>query len=286
MTSHLTTLMTHLYQRMFIPPALDRLPLRGNRRYTHAINGLRTMLTHLVQDRRTDRTDRADLLSVLLAPPQPAADPVNAGHDEPRRSDIEIIDQVISFFMAGSDTVAATLAWALDLLARHPDVQQRLHAEVDALPCGPARFDNLPDLALTQQVITETLRLYPPGWLIMRRTTGDSRLGPHPVPAGTTVICSPYILHHRPDLYPDPERFDPDRWTHRTPPRHTFIPFGGGARKCIGDTFARTEITLVLATIAAHWKLRPLTTRPPRPIAAGTLKPSRFALHLTPRGAS
>jgi cytochrome P450 len=283
MTGHLTALTTPIYQRISLRPPLDRLPLPSNRRCT-AIMGLRAMLTRLIQDRRADRTEHADLLSVLLAPPHTTGDFPSAGPDEPALSDNEIIDQVVTFFVAGAETTANALAWALDLLARHPEVQQHLHTELDALPPGPARFEDLPALTLTRQVLTETLRLYPPAWLLMRRTTCDSHLGAYPVPAGTTLIYSPYLLHHRPDLYPDPERFDPDRWTNRTPPRHAFIPFGAEARKCIGDIFALTQATLALATITAGWTLHPLTPQPPRPITAGTLKPPRSTtLHLTPR---
>lgn len=284
MTSHLTTVATNAYKRMFLRPPLDRVPLPSNRRYVHAITSLRTMLTGLIQDRRADRTDHADLLSILLATPDTVEDSAGAGHDEPALSDTEIIDQVITFFIAGAETAASTLAWALDLLARHPDVQQRLHAEVDVLPPGPTRFDDLSALALTQQVLTETLRLRPPSWLATRITTSDSHLGGHPVPAATTLLYSPYLIHHRPDLYPDPDRFDPDRWTAaRTPPRHAFLPFGGGARKCIGDIFALTEATLVLATITAHWTLHPRTPRPALPALGGPLRPQRFTLRLTSR---
>jgi cytochrome P450 len=282
-TRHFTTLGETIYTRMFLRPPLDRLPLPSNRRYTRAITSLRTLLTHLVQDRRVDQTDHADLLSTLVAALDNAENPAGAGHDESALSETEIIDQILVFFAAGVDTSAATLAWALDLLARHPDIQQRLHTEVDALPPGPARFEDLHALALTQQVITETLRLYPPGWLFTRMTASDSSLGGHPVPAGTTLIYSPYLLHYRPDLYPNPDRFDPDRWTTRAPSRHAFIPFGGGARKCIGDVFAFTEVTLALATITAHWNLHPLTPHPPRPIPRTILKPPRCTLLLTSR---
>jgi cytochrome P450 len=283
MTSHLTTVATTAYKRMFLRPPLDRVPLPSNRRYIHAITSLRTMLAGLIQDRRANRTDHADLLSILLATSHTGEDLAGAGHDKPALSDSEIIDQVITFFIAGAETAASTLAWALELLARHPDIQRRLHAEVDALPPGPTRFDDLSTLALTQQVLTETLRLYPPSWLSTRKTTSDSHLGAHPVPAATTLIYSPYLIHHRPDLYPDPDRFDPDRWANHTSPRHAFVPFGGGARKCIGDTFALAEATLVLATITAHWTLHPRTPHPPRPTLGGALRPQRCTLRLTSR---
>jgi cytochrome P450 len=120
--------------------------------------------------------------------------------------------------------------------------------------------------------------------VLTRKTPSDSRLGAHPVPAGTTFIFSSYLIHHRPDLYPDPDRFDPDQWTTtRTSPRDAFIPFGGGARKCIGDIFALTEIALALAAITAHWHLQPRTDHPPRPVRGIGLSPQRFTLHVTSR---
>jgi cytochrome P450 len=281
---HVSTWVTYLYQSMFLRPPLDRLPLPSIRRFAHANNSLRTILTRLIQDRRADRTDHADLLSLVLTSPDTGNGPACARNDDLALSDAEIIDQLITFFVAGTESTGMTLAWALDLLARHPDIQQRLQAETDALSPGPVRFDDLPALALTHQVVTETLRMYPPVWFLTRKTTSDSRLGAHPVPAGTTFIFSPYLIHHRPDLYPDPDRFDPDRWTTtRTSPRDAFIPFGGGARTCIGDIFALTEIALALATITAHWHLQPSTDHPPRPVRGIGLSPQRFTLHVTSR---
>jgi cytochrome P450 len=284
MIGHAMTLITDVYKLMFLRPPLDRLPLPTTRRFARASKGLRTTLTRLIHDRRVDGADHQDLLSILLASRDTGDDCVTAGKDRPTLSDTEVIDQIITFFVAGMEATGVTLAWALNLLAWHPGIQQRLQAETDALPDGPARFDDLPALALTERVITETLRLYPPAWFLTRMTTSDSHLGAHPVPAGTTLIFSPYLIHHRPDLHPDPDRFDPDRWTaDRTPPRHTFIPFSGGPRKCIGDTLALTEATLTLAAITAHWNLEPTTSQPPRPIPAAGLIPQRFTLRITPR---
>jgi cytochrome P450 len=280
MTDYLTTVVTNFYQWMFLRPPLDRVPLPSNRRYNHAFTSLRTMLSHLIEERRACQTDRTDLLSLLLATPRTAEDSVGADQLLP---DTEIIDHVITFFAAGVESTAATIAWAMDLLARHPGIQQRMDAEVDALPSGPVQFNDLPALALTQRVITETLRLYPPGWLFTRKTTHDSRLGPHSIAAETTLIYSSYLIHHRPDLYADPDRFDPDRWANQNFPRHAFIPFGGGARKCIGESFALIEATLTLATITANWNLHPLSLHPPRAKVGLSLRPHRFPLRLVSR---
>ena len=169
------------------------------------------------------------------------------------------------------------LVWALHLLARHPDIEERLYAEVDAvLTGGVAAYEHLPKLALTSRIITETVRLYPPGWLLTRSAVTDTLLGGHPITASTIIVYSAYLIHRRPDLYPDPERFDPDRWdsTRRPPPpQDAFIPFAAGPRKCIGDQFSTMVATLGLATIVARWRLCSLPGQPVRTVAGVTLHP-------------
>ncbi|MEU9123598.1 cytochrome P450 [Streptomyces sp. NPDC048506] len=170
----------------------------------------------------------------------------------------------------------------LALLAQHPDVAHPLRTEVDTVLDGwTAAYDDLPRLHLTARVVNETLRLWPPVWAVPRVVTTDTRLGGHDLPAGTLVVYSPYLVHLRPELYGDPERLDPDRWMPgpTAPPREACVPFGGGARKCIGDTFGLTEATLALATITHHWHLEPLPgQRVRRPVPGGTLRPSPFRM--------
>lgn len=281
---HVTTLATEFYVMMFLKPPLNRLPISSARRFEHARKSLRTILARLLHDRRADEAGHQDLLSILLASGDTCGASATTKKEEQVLSDAEAIDQLITFFIGSMETTGITLAWALDLLARHPDVQKRLQVEIDAFPDRPARFDDLPALVLTQQVVTETLRLYPPVWFMTRKTTSDCHLGVHSVSAGTTLIYSPYLIHHRPDLHPDPDRFDPERWaTGHTIPRHAFIPFGGGARKCIGDVFALTEATLALAAITADWNLEPITSQSPRPTLGAMLSPQRFTLRVTSR---
>lgn len=129
--------------------------------------------------------------------------------------------------------------------------------------------------------------MYPPAWTLARTATTDTYLGEHPIPAGTILIYSPYLLHHLPDFYPDPDRSDPDRWIdglHTAPPREAFIPFAAGARKCIGDTFAVTEATLVLATLAARWRLQLLPSQHVRPSRSVVLHPRGLRMRATQRG--
>jgi cytochrome P450 len=279
MLDDLTTVLGGIYKRMLMPPPVDKLPFFGNRRYDRAGLRLREAIGRVISERRASGTDRGDLLSTLLSARDPA--------DNQGLSDTEITDQVFIFFFAGTETTACTLAWAVHLLAQHPEIEHRLHAEVDAVLAGaPASYEDLPKLELTGRVVTETLRIYPAAWILTRTITTDTHLGGHPIPAGSTLIYSPYLLHHRPDLYPDPDRFDPDRWTNGhtpQPPRQILIPFGGGARKCIGDTFAITEATLALATITARWRLRPLPGHHVHPAPAVSLRPRGLRMRATTR---
>lgn len=273
------------YLRAILPPWLNRLPTPGNRRYLSARTRLRKTIAGVVNDRRASSADHSDLLTVML----PAREPAESGAPQSRlqMSDSEINAQVMTFVVGGVETTAAALSWALHLLGEHRDVQQRLQAEVDTVLAGsPARFDDLPRLTFTGSVFSEALRLYPPVWLTTRTVTTDTHLGGYPLAAGTTVVCSPYIIHHRSDLYDNPERFDPDRWntTHRPASlSHGFIPFVTGARKCIGDSFATTEATLALATILARWQLEPLPGPPIRHAAPIILRPRNLRMRVVAR---
>ncbi|MUN39626.1 cytochrome P450 [Actinomadura litoris] len=276
------TVLAGAFRRMLTPPPLDRLPTPANRRYHRAIADLRATLGGVVDDRRGDDADRGDLLSALLASRDPGG-----GRG---LTDEEIVDQAMTFLIAGTETTAAVLAWTMHLMAGHPDIEDRLHAEVDdVLGDRPATHAVLPELGMTGQIISETLRLLPPAWLFTRTATADTRLGLAGIPKGTTMLCSPYVIHHRADLYPHPERFDPDRWSpeRRTAlPRGGFLPFGAGARKCIGDRFGLTEATLALATIAARWRLEPLPGQDDARVAlAATLRPRELRMRAAARTA-
>lgn len=269
-----------LYWRMLTPPPLDRLPTPGNRRYQRARSRLRDAVGSAIAGRRAQGGDHADLLSAMLT-----ARDVDNGNGA--LTDAELVDQVVSFFVAGTETTALTIAWALHLLSEHPAIEHRLHTEVDAVLAGrAATYGDLPHLGLVNRIITETLRLYPPGWIISRLVTTDTQLGDHRVPAGATVMFSPYLIHHRPDLYPEPERFDPDRWLPERAKairRDAFIPFGGGARRCMGDQFGNTEAVLALATIAANWRMEPVGGTRVRPVAEASLRPHGLRLRATAR---
>ncbi|MFE2324368.1 cytochrome P450 [Streptomyces sp. NPDC059385] len=264
----LNTVVHSLSVQMATPPPLNRLPTPGNRRYHRARARLPRTLHHIVTERRATGIDHGDLLSMLLTAHDPESGPAAQ-----TLADAEITDQIITFFLAAVETTASALASALYLLGQHPEIEARLHAEVDSVLDGrPATHADLPRLELTGRILTETLRLWPPVSFLTRRCTADTRLGPYLIPAGKTVVYSPYLLHHQADLYPDPDRFDPDRWApdNPAPPlRQAFLPFAGGARKCIGDRFATHTATLILATIATRWRLRPVPGVRVRPTTHG-----------------
>jgi cytochrome P450 len=277
------------FRRMLMPPLVNRLPTPGNRRYHRARARLRRTTERLAADRRrllkaNDREDHGDLLSTLLLSRDGAAPEQD---ERSFLSDAEISGNLMIFFFAGVETTAATLAWALHLIARHPHVEERLHSEADAVLAGhAATFDDVARLTYTRRVINETMRLYPAGWLFTRITTADTHLGGHPIPAGTTMLYSPYVIHHRSDLFEESERFDPDRWDDATrpkPPPSSLIPFGAGARKCIGDQFGVTEAVQALATIAALWRLESLPGERVRPAPAMALSPRGLRMRVTAR---
>ncbi|MFJ8228492.1 cytochrome P450 [Streptomyces sp. NPDC094448] len=242
-----------LYWRMVVPGRLfPRVPLPVNRRFDDQMRRTRHLIDQVVSHYRATPADYGDLLSMVIAACEQEPDPRRA-----------VYDQVVTILMGGVETTATTLVWLLRLLDRHPPVHERLLAELASTP-----GTNSADLHHTQQAITETLRLYPPGWIVSRSTTADVDWTEGRIPAGADVFYSPYALHRDPAPFPDPEVFDPDRWsTGRVTPaqRQGFFGFGLGRRKCIGDTFGLTEAAIAVAAILRRWRLEhtgPVTDRP------------------------
>ncbi len=210
----------------------------------------------------------SDLLDLLLA----------AGQDEQTLSRAEIQDEVMTFVAAGYETTANALTWTLTLLSRYPAAYERLIAEVDDVLGG--RDPQGPDVDLlpwTQAVVSEALRLYPPVWHVERDAVQDDDISGVPVSAGDTIGLSPYLLHRHPEFWPNPERFDPQRFlpdTASTRPRYAYLPFGGGRRICVGAGLARLEVTLALAVLSQSARVDLVSTAPPRARADVTLHPS------------
>ncbi|MFD8595729.1 cytochrome P450 [Kitasatospora sp. NPDC059646] len=292
------TVLNGLFRQMLLPGPVRRLPLPSHLRYRRALAHLHDAVRQLVADHRTaaptdhaDGTDRGDrtagtdgtarsgpdLLSALLA----ARD-----EDGARLTDAEVHDQVITLLAAGTETVAATLTWALWRISHHPAAAEQVRAELaEVLADGRAPgWQDLPRLGAVDRVVSETLRLHPPGWLFTRVTTAPTELAGRPLRAGSTLVVSPAAVSRHPAAFRAPAQFDPDRWRpERVTPaaRLAFLPFGTGTRKCVGDLFARTECVLVLAALLSRRRLVPEPGADLRPVPLATvLRPRRLRLRV------
>ncbi|WP_067464104.1 cytochrome P450 [Nocardia amamiensis] len=270
-----------LYKKMVSPlPVLNKLPLPRNREWAKRLARLHPMVDRVIANYRRDESSARDLLGMLLN-----ARDAEAGA---ALSDQEIHDQITTILVAGAETTAATLSWVFYLLTEHPEVEARLHAEVDQVLAGrPAEYADCRQLTYTAQVISESLRCYPPAWILTRRATEDVELGGFRIPKGASVMFSPYVVHRDSRLFADPERFDPDRWSPERVgeiPREAMVQFGGGSRKCIGDVFAVVEATLALATIAGRWRLCAQPGSTFEKAVGTTFSPRNLFLTLTERG--
>ena len=175
-----------------------------------------------------------------------------------------LIEEILTLIVAGHETTATTLNWTWYLIFQHPEVEQKLSNELPTLTPF-SEFGELPRFLYTRQVIDEAMRLYPAGWLLTRRALRDDRLGEYFVPAGTEVYVPPYFIQRHPDLWEEPDRFNPDRFrlaNSRHRHRLATIPSSAGARTCIGELFARTEMQIHLMTIARYLRLRYIQSRP------------------------
>lgn len=259
--------------RALSPSFVEKLPLRGNREFDAAIARMRAIVLDVVRARRSAAagTDHGDLLSVLLP-----AD----------MTDEQVHDEVMTLLVGGIETTALALAWTWHELARHPEVERRVHAEVDEVLGGRApTFADVGHLPYVKQVVSEVLRMYPV-WFLMRRALEPVELGGAALPAGAEVIYSPHALHHDPDSWEHPYRFDPGRWTPERAagiPKGAYVPFGAGARQCVGNLFALTEIVLTVATVAARWRLVPVPGRPVRVTFTSAAYPKGLLMTAVPR---
>jgi cytochrome P450 len=267
-------------KRMLYPlKIMEKLPTRANREFDAARVRLGTALSKIINEYWQETTDHGDLMSMLR----------DARDDETgeQMSQQQIFDEAITMLIAGTETTATVLSWACHLLSTHPDVQRRVVREVDEVLSGqPMTPEDVPRLEYTRRVLTEAMRLYPPGWLLTRRAIVDVELGGHHIPAGSSMTFSPYAMHRDPALYPDPDRFDPDRWTgdhKQRESRASYLPFAAGNRSCIGEGFAWTEMLIIMANLLSRWTLHPVPGHAIRPQAHGTLRPSPLTMRLEER---
>ncbi len=250
----------------FHPPAW--VPTRANRRFRASARQIDSLLQAIIGERKSGQVQRDDLLSLLIQ----ARDEDGAG-----MSDQQIRDEAMTLFLAGHETTALALTYALHLLAAHPQHQARVAAEVAAVLNGrDATFDDLPALVQTEFALLETLRLYPPAWALGRQALAEVEVGGFRFPRGAEFIMSPWVVHRDPTQFPDPETFDPQRWRddlQRRLPRFAYFPFGGGPRVCIGNRFAMMEAKLVLATLLQRFRFEPASDAPLVLAPSATLRP-------------
>ena len=265
-----TTVLDHVVGRSYSPiKPPERWPTPANRRYRAALDYLERTVYGMIAERRRSGERPADLLSMLIE-----AEDADTGERMPDR---QIRDEAMTIFFAGHETTASTLGWALHLLTRYPAAQRRLREEQAAALAGRApEVGDLAQLPYGRMVLDEALRLYPPGWLFSRYALADDELGGYHIPAGSVLAISPFVLHHLPQYWEQPEGFDPERFTpERSAGRHKFayMPFLAGPRKCIGDGFALLEMQLVLPTILRRYRLSAVPGFPVRPVVRGTIRP-------------
>jgi cytochrome P450 len=250
----------------------EAIPIGENRRYRAARANLDRTIDRLVAERRQDGADHGDLLSTLLGSP-------DYTEVTSQLSQGQIHDELMTFLLAAHDTTATALTWAVYLLLSDHDSWARLQQEADEeLQPGKNESEYRIRLEFAGRVITESLRMYPPAWIIGRQAVDECEVGGTRIRRGTTVLMSQYALHHDTRFYPDPWTFQPDRWTpemRSSLPRYAYFPFGGGIRACIGEGFAKSMAALILGTVAQRWNLDLAPTPEVVPHARVTLRPRR-----------
>ena len=253
----------------FYPP--HRVPTPRNRRFRAAMRTVDRAVYAIIAERRRDGGDEEDLLALLMG--------TRDEETGEAMGDKQLRDEVMTLFLAGHETTANALSWALYLISTHPLVERRLREELDEVLGADRRVPtirDLPDLTYTKMVVDETLRLYPPAWITNRQSVAEDEILGHRIPAGSFVTLSPYVLHRHPRYWDQPDDFDPERFAPGRGdgrPRFAYFPFGGGPRQCTGQSMALGEAQLVLATVLGRCRLRPISDGPVEAEALATLRP-------------
>jgi cytochrome P450 len=258
----------HATSVLFPPPY--SWPLPRNLRTRKAVQELRNSIQRFIDERRSNPAERNDFLSILLQARDEDGKPMG---------DEQLMSECLTLFGAGHETTATSLSWTWYLLCQHPEIYQKVQEEVDSVLQGRTpTYDDLARLPYCLQVFKEAMRLYPPAYLLSRRALREVEIDGYRVPRDMVVLYAPCTLHHREEYFPEPEKFDPDRFIperEKQLPRYAFVPFGAGPRICIGMYFAMMEGHLLLATLAQRVKfsLVPGQTVVPDPIHHLTLRP-------------
>jgi cytochrome P450 len=264
------------YANFPFPPL--RVPTPRNRHLQAGLLTINNIVYTIINERRKQPVDSSasDLLWMLLS-----AQDEETGEG---MSDQQLRDEVLTMLLGGYETTATALSWTWYLLSQHPEVENRLHAELDTVLAGqPPTVEQLDALPYTRMVIQEAMRLYPPAFGFTRFAIDEDVIGGYVIPAKSVIFLSAYCTHRHPAFWEKPEVFDPERFTPERSagrPRFAYFPFGGGPRQCIGNAFAMMEAQLALATIAQHYSLRAVPGHPVEPRVQLTLRP-RYGLPMT-----
>ncbi|MPY37277.1 cytochrome P450 [Streptomyces adustus] len=270
----LATVFRGMYRRMVVPLGpLYRLPIPANRDFNRALADLHLLVDEIVAERRASGQKPDDLLTALLEAKDENGDPIG---------EQEIHDQVVAILTPGSETVASTIMWLLQVLAEHPEHADKVRAEVESLTGGrPVGFDDVRKLTYTNNVVVEAMRLRPAVWILTRRAVTDTELGGYRIPAGADIVYSPYAIQRDGRSYRDNLEFDPDRWLPervKEVPKHAMSPFSTGNRKCPSDHFSMAQLTLITAAVATKYRLEQVAGSDDTTRVGITLRPHRLLL--------
>ncbi len=255
----------------------DWIPVPSNVKFNRSVRELDRLIYGFIRERRASSQRGNDLLSMLVDAKDESGQSM---------SDPQLRDEAITLFLAGHETTAIALSWTWYLLSQHPEIEARLHAEIDEVLQGRRPTpDDVRRLEHTERVVLESMRLYPPAYGFGREALEDCEIAGYHVPARCTVFMMPWLVHRDARWFPDPLRFDPDRWQGdfaKTLPAFAYMPFGGGPRRCIGNSFAMMEAVLLLATIAQRFRLTLVPNHPVEPFPSITLRP-KYGMKMTLR---
>ncbi|WAZ24033.1 cytochrome P450 [Streptomyces cinnabarinus] len=275
----LATVFRGMYRRMVIPAGpLYRLPLPPNRKFNRALADLHALVDEIVAERRASGQRPDDLLTALLEAKDENGEPIG---------EQEIHDQVVAILTPGSETVASTIMWLLQVLTEHPEHADRVAAEVESVTGGrPVAFEDVRKLRHTNNVVVEAMRLRPAVWILTRRAVTDTELGGYRIPAGADIVYSPYAIQRDPNSYADNLRFDPDRWLPervKDVPKYAMSPFSVGNRKCPSDHFSMAQLTLITAAVATKYRFEQVSGSNDATRVGITLRPHDLLLRPVPR---
>ena len=277
---------SHFYATMMenLLPLPDWWPTSRNRRFRKAVQNVDRIIREIIERRRTSAHDRGDLLSALLQ----AQDDDGGG-----MSDRQLRDECVTLFLAGHETTSIALSNSFFLLSEHPEIEERVHEEVrDLLGSRRPTSEDAKRLPFTECVIKESMRLYPPVYTIGRLVLEDFELGGYVIEKGVSLLFSQWVTHRRPECFPDPLRFDPERWLPeraKSIHRYSYFPFGGGPRICIGNHFAMMEAILLMASLIRRFRLELVPGETLDFLPAITLRPAhglRMRLRARPTGSA